>query len=510
MRLPTEIKRVVIIGAGPAGLTAGYELCKAGAGALVLEKSDAVGGLARTVNHEGYRFDIGGHRFYTKVAAVDELWREVLPRGDFLRRKRLSRIYHRRKFFHYPLRASSMLFGLGPWEGLLILSSYLRARLSPSRPEVTFEHWVTNRFGRRLYESFFKSYTEKVWGMPCDEISAEWASQRIRGLSLTVVLKKLLTGREGGDEVVKTLIDEFDYPARGPGMMWETMAELLKKKGGEVRLRAGVEKIHWRGSRVEAVEVSGGAAPALVRGTDFISSMPLGELVERLEPRPPAEVAAAARKLRYRDFLTVALVVNRGEVFPDNWIYIHDSRVRLGRVQNFKNWSEQMVPDQSKTCLGLEYFCSEGDDLWSRSDDELLELGRREVETLGLVRPGEVEGGTVVRVRKAYPVYDSAYREALLVLRRFLEGFENFHTVGRNGMHRYNNQDHSMLTAMRAVENILHGAGHDLWEVNADQEYHEDMREGSGAARATERLAPERVGTAVRAAARARAGESEA
>ncbi len=507
--MPKQNKRVVIIGAGPAGLTAAYQLCKAGAGAVVLEKSGFLGGLARTVEHKGYRFDIGGHRFYTKAATVDQLWREVLSEDEFLRRKRLSRIYHRRKFFHYPLRASSMLFGLGPLEGLLIFSSYLRARMRPTSPEETFEHWVTNRFGRRLYKTFFKSYTEKVWGIPCNEISAEWAAQRIRGLSLTVVLKKLLTGREGGDEVVKTLIDEFDYPLRGPGMMWESMAGLVKEMGGEIRLGGKVSKVHWRNRRIEAIEVGEGEAIQSVGGTDFISSMPMRELVEKMEPRPPAEITDAASKLCYRDFLTVALIVNRRELFPDNWIYIHDPRVRLGRVQNFKNWSEQMVPDPSKTCLGLEYFCSEGDDLWSMSDDELINLGRREMETLGLVRASDVEDGAVVRVRKAYPVYDSTYANALQILRSFFDGFENFQLVGRNGMHRYNNQDHSMLTAMRAVENILYDARHDLWEVNADHEYHEDMRASAEAAHTSERLAPERLRRTACASQQA-AGESEA
>ena len=477
-------RRVVIIGAGPAGLTAAYELGKAGIPAVVLERDGQVGGLAKTINHEGFRFDIGGHRFYTKVAAADRLWREVLPAADFLRRKRLSRIYYDNKFFDYPLRAPSVVFRLGLWQGSLILLSYLRARLRPAPDELTFEQWVTNRFGRRLYSVFFKPYTEKVWGIPCSEITAEWAAQRIKGLSLTSVLKDFFRGQPDGagkGAAVKSLIDEFDYPRLGPGMMWEAMAELVGAQGGRVREGASVERIRWTRGRVEAVEIASAGGGETVRGTHFISSMPLRELVAKLVPAPPPEVAAAARQLRYRDFLTVALVVNRRELFPDNWIYIHDPAVKLGRVQNFKNWSADMVPDQDKTCLGLEYFCFEGDGLWSMSDGELVELGKRELAQLGLVAPAEVEGGTVVRVPRAYPVYDSTYKQSLATLRQFFGALPNLQLVGRNGMHRYNNQDHSMLTAMLAVRNIQ-GASHDLWEVNAEGEYHEEIKVGGGAA----------------------------
>ena len=476
-------RRVVIIGAGPAGLTAAYELGKAGTPVVVLEREPQVGGLAKTINHEGFRFDIGGHRFYTKVAAADRVWREVLPPADFLRRKRLSRIFYDNKFFDYPLRAPSVVFRLGLWQGSLILLSYLRARLRPHKSELTFEQWVTNRFGRRLYNLFFKPYTEKVWGIPCSEITAEWAAQRIKGLSLVSVVRDFLLGQpDGGGKgaVVKSLIDEFDYPRLGPGMMWEQMAELVGEQGGRVRKGASVERIRWTRGRVESVEIKTAGGVETLRGTHFISSMPLRELVARLAPAPPAEVAAAARSLQYRDFLTVALVVNRREVFPDNWIYIHDPRVKLGRVQNFKNWSADMVPDQNKTCLGLEYFCFKGDGLWSMADDELVELGKRELAQLGLVSADEVEGGTVVRVPQAYPVYDSTYKQSLATLRRFFDRLPNLQLVGRNGMHRYNNQDHSMLTAMLAVKNIQ-GASHDLWEVNAEGEYHEEIKVGGAA-----------------------------
>jgi protoporphyrinogen oxidase len=495
----TEGRAVVIIGAGPAGLTAAHELCKAGLRPVVLERGETVGGLARTATHKGFRFDIGGHRFYTKSETAEAIWREVLPPSDFQRRERLSRIHYKGRFLHYPLRASSMLFSLGLFEGLLILLSYVRARLFPSKDERTFEQWVTNRFGRRLYRAFFKTYTEKVWGIPCGEINADWAAQRIRGLSLAVAVRDIFRRRKTDEDgaVVRTLINEFHYPRLGPGMMWEAMAEKVKARGGAVRLGARVERINMRGRRVESVEVETGGRTELLPGADFISSMPMRELVRKLSPRPPANVIDAAERLRYRDFLTVALVVNRRDLFPDNWIYIHDPRVRLGRVQNFKNWSADMVPDASKTCLGLEYFCFEGDGLWAMSDEELIELGKRELQQLGLARAEEVEDGTVLRVPKAYPVYDSTYRESLDILRDFFASVPNLQLVGRNGMHRYNNQDHSMMTAVLAVRNIL-GESHDLWRVNTDAAYNEE-REGADGAHALKSLAatqpavPERI-----------------
>ncbi len=325
---------------------------------------------------------------------------------------------------------------------------------------------------------FFKTYTEKVWGIPCGEIRAEWAAQRIKDLSLLKAIKSLFfkqtaPGKQG---VIKTLIEEFDYPQLGPGMMWDAMAGMIEEQGGEIRRRAHMEKILCAGGRVEAVEIQTEEGREVLHGSDFISSMPLRELVGNFSPAAPREVLEAATNLHYRDFLIVVLIIDRADVFPDNWIYIHDPEVKVGRIQNFKNWSPQMVADAGKTCLGMEYFCFEGDGLWALKDEELIELGKRELEKLRLVQASEVKDGTVARVHKAYPVYDSTYREALAVVRGFLEGFENLQVVGRNGMHKYNNQDHSMLTAMLAVKNIL-GENHDLWQVNADQEYLEEMRD---------------------------------
>ncbi|MEC4888458.1 MAG: NAD(P)/FAD-dependent oxidoreductase [Nitrospira sp.] len=487
-------ENVVIIGGGPAGLTAAYQLCKAGRKSVVLEKDSILGGISRTVNHRGYHFDIGGHRFFTKVGAVDKLWREILPDEEFLHRPRLSRIYYNRKFFFYPLKPLNAFLGLGVWNSISIGCSYVWAQIFPQLPEDNFEQWVSNRFGQRLYRTFFKTYTEKVWGMPAHTIAAEWAAQRIKGLSLLVAVKNALLKQNGaGESVVKTLIDSFHYPKRGPGMMWEAVADKVKKEGSEVLLESEARKISWQGNQVVSVDVDVRGRREVLRGAHYISSMPIRELIQRFDPPVPEPIRDAADRLRYRDFLTVALIVNQEQLFPDNWIYIHDEQVKVGRIQNFKNWSPDMVPDPSKTCLGLEYFCFEGDGLWSMSDKDLIELAKREVERIGIAKAADVEDGAVVRMPKAYPVYDAHYRDALTTLRGFLDQFANFQVVGRNGMHRYNNQDHSMLTAMLAVENIM-GARHDLWQVNGEQEYHEEttsrVDEGKAQLKAVETTQP--------------------
>jgi len=470
-------KKVVIIGGGPAGLTSAYQLSKAGVESVVLEKDQILGGISRTVNYKKYYFDIGGHRFFTKIKEVEDIWDEVLG-DDFLRRKRLSRIFYNKKFFYYPFRALNALFGLGIWNSFMILVSYLYAQLSSSKKIDTFEQWVSNRFGRRLFNIFFKTYTEKVWGIPCNEIRAEWAAQRIKGLSLLTALKNALikpnSTTKNKKDVIKTLIDEFSYPKLGPGMMWDAVSDIIQDNGSKVLLGAKVEGIRWSKDRVEALEVLQNGKIEVVSGTDFISSMPIREAIQKFKPAVPKKVLDAANDLKYRDFLTIALIINKRDIFPDNWIYIHDSSVKVGRIQNFKNWSPHMVPDQNKTCLGLEYFCFEGDDLWNMTDDQLIELGKQELEAIGFVNRTDVEDGAVVKMPKAYPIYDSTYQESLNTIRQFLNGINNFQLVGRNGLHKYNNQDHSMLTAMKAAENIL-GANHDIWQVNEEQEYHEEI-----------------------------------
>ncbi len=472
--MPGPPKKVVIIGGGPAGLTAAYELSKRNIESVVLEKDSVLGGLARTVSYRGYHFDIGGHRFFTKVRAVERMWHEILQ-TDFLHRSRLSRIYYNKKFFYYPLRAWNALSGLGLWNSLLIATSYFWARVFPDPKNDTFEEWVSNRFGKRLYRIFFKTYTEKVWGIPCNEIRAEWAAQRIKGLSLTAVLKNaLLKKPEKKGEIIKTLIDAFHYPRFGPGMMWERVAGIVKQNGCDIRLNADADAFIWNGNRIVAVDAVIDGKRERIAGTHFISTMPVRELIKKFDPPLPSDLHDAADALNYRDFITVALIVNQKDLFPDNWIYIHDPGVKVGRIQNFKNWSPEMVPDPNRTCLGLEYFCFEGDGLWNMPDQDLVNLGKKELEQLGLARTEDIEDGTVVRMLKAYPVYDSTYKQGLEIARGFLDGIENLQLVGRNGMHKYNNQDHSMLTAMLAVRNI-EGDNYDLWAVNADPDYHEEV-----------------------------------
>jgi protoporphyrinogen oxidase len=470
-------KKVMIIGAGPAGLTASYQLSKAGVESIVLEKTQVLGGLSRTAKYKNYYFDIGGHRFFTKMKEVEDIWKEVLG-DDFLRCKRLSRIYYNNKFFYYPLRVLNALFGLGIWNSLMVLASYLYVKFTPRKQDDTFEQWVSNRFGRRLFHIFFKTYTEKVWGVPCNEIRAEWAAQRIKGLSLFTALKNALMKNNRNNRkkniVIKTLINEFFYPKLGPGMMWDAVANNIKNNGSLVWFCAEVEGIRWSQNRVEALEVRQHGEIKTVYGTDFISSMPIREAIQKFKPSVPKKVLDAANDLKYRDFLTVALIINKRNIFPDNWIYIHDSNVKVGRIQNFKNWSPYMVPNPDKTCLGLEYFCFENDYLWNMPDEQLIELAKTELEELGFVNPMDVEDGAVVRMPKAYPIYDSTYQESLKIIRQFLDSINNFQPIGRNGLHKYNNQDHSMLTAIKAAENVL-GANHDIWQVNEEQEYLEEV-----------------------------------
>ena len=457
---------VAVLGAGPAGLTAAYRLVQRGLPVVVFEADREVGGIARTVVRDGYRFDLGGHRFFTKSAEVEELWRELLG-PELLVRPRLSRIYWRGRFIEYPLRPADVFAKVGPVELTRSLASYARARLRRGGEAETYEEWVSSRFGRRLFELFFKTYTEKVWGVGTDELRAEWAAQRISDLSLWSALRAALPG--GGGDKPKSLIEEFRYPRLGPGQMWEEMARRVERGGAEIRLGAPVEGLEHSDGRITTVRAGG----ERVEVAAAISSIPLRTTVGVAEPAPPREVTVAAAGLRYRDFLTVALPVDGEPPFPDNWVYVHDPRARVGRIQNFRAWSPWMTPDPRRSCLGLEYFCFEGDDLWCANDEELVELGRREVAALGLVDPDRIAGGHVVRVPKAYPVYDANYAGRVERIRGWLGGFSNLQQVGRNGLHRYNNSDHSMLTAMRAVENLCDGAGHDVWAVNADSVYHE-------------------------------------
>ena len=476
-------RHVVIMGAGPAGLTAAYELFKHDIPVTILEKDPVqVGGLARTVEHKGYRFDIGGHRFFSKNQEVEDLWTEILG-DEMLTRGRLSRIYYRGRFFAYPIKAANALWNLGPLEAARCLASYAWARIRPVKNPRSLEDWVRNQFGWRLFSIFFKTYTEKVWGISTKELSADWAAQRIKSLDLWLVIRSAVLPRRAAKsrgEVVTTLIDKFRYPRFGPGQMWERVAQISEKKGSPILFGRPIERVKHDGGAVTSVVVR---SPQGVleehAGTNFVSSIPIRELIARLDPPAPEAVRRAAESLGYRDFISIALMIDRADVFPDNWIYIHDPSVKVGRIQNFKNWSPDMVPDQSKTCLGLEYFCFEGDGLWTSDDDALVALATRELGQLGICPPEQVFDGVVVRQQKAYPVYDDAYQSHVDVIRDYLQSqLPNLHLAGRNGMHKYNNQDHSMMTALLVARSIATGSALDPWKVNADAVYHEDIRVG--------------------------------
>ncbi|HEY6508142.1 MAG TPA: NAD(P)/FAD-dependent oxidoreductase [Vicinamibacterales bacterium] len=465
---------VVVIGAGPAGLTAAYVLAKqGGVPVVVLEGSDAVGGISRTAQYKGYRFDIGGHRFFTKIGPVEDLWREWLG-AEFISVPRLSRIHYNGRFFDYPLKASNALRGLGLVNATRIVLSYIRWHYRPYPVEENFEQWVTNRFGRRLFEIFFKTYTEKVWGLPCTEIRAEWAAQRIQGLSLARAILSA-TALNKRSNTIKSLINEFQYPRLGPGQMWEACRDRIVDRGHQVLMRHQACALHIEDEAVVAVHARTPEGERVFPARHVISTMPLRSLVRALTPAASPEAREGAEGLRYRDFVVVALILRRENLFPDNWIYVHTPGVHVGRVQNFNNWSAAMVPEAGMTCLGMEYFCFKGDGLWNSTDEDLKARAAREVEQLGLAAATDVVDGTVIRVPKAYPIYDAAYRSHLDAVRRHIDPIRNLHTVGRNGMHKYNNQDHSMLAAMMAVES-MNGASHDIWEVNSDFDYHEEQR----------------------------------
>jgi protoporphyrinogen oxidase len=481
--------KAVIVGAGPAGLTAAYELSQKGQRVVVLESDPQyVGGISRTVEYHGYRFDIGGHRFFSKSREVEDLWTEILG-ADMLERPRSSKIYYRGQFYAYPLKPFEALSQLGVMESALCVSSFFKARLKPVRDPKSFEDWVINEFGERLFRIFFKTYTEKVWGMSCKDISADWAAQRIKGLTLGGAIRNaLLPKRKTKDRkrVVKTLIDTFRYPRFGPGMMWEACAEKVRALGGEVLLGHSVVACRFEAAS-SAWTVTARTADGTTeefRGEHLVTSMPMRQLVAEIEPRLPETALRAGNSLRYRDFLTIGLILRERNRFNDNWIYIHDPSVKVGRVQNYKSWSPEMVPDQNFCCYGLEYFCFEGDGLWTMRDADLIALGGKELEQVGLGAASDVVDGCVIRQPKAYPVYDDDYQQHVGVIRRALAAHcRNLHLVGRNGMHKYNNQDHAMMTALLAARNILAGENKfDVWSVNEDGEYHESGRAGEQAA----------------------------
>lgn len=473
--MPLQEAKIICLGGGPAGLTAAYQLCAHGVPVTVLEaEPHYLGGIARTVVYDGFGLDIGGHRFFTKSARVNTLWHELLG-ADFLHRRRKSRIYYNGRFFDYPLRATNALANLGLGTATVCMLSYLQALLRPHKNPANFEQFMCNRFGRRLYEIFFRSYTEKVWGMQCSQISSDWAAQRIKNFSLLAALRDALLWRKGSS-VHTTLIDTFHYPRAGCGMMWERMGEKITAKGGHIYMGQRVTALQRQqhGWLVTAQCADGTEQQHVA--AQVISSLPLRELVQMIAPRCGAATRAAAQALRYRDFMVIALIATERHTFDDNWIYIHDPRVRVGRIQNMKAWSPAMIPDARRNCYGMEYFCFVDDELWNKTDHELIALASAELVSLGLAQPQDIHDGFIVRQPQAYPVYDQDYAHHIDVIRHELaKTCPTLHPVGRNGMHRYNNQDHSMLTALLTVENIIAGrAVHDVWQLNRADEYHEE------------------------------------
>jgi protoporphyrinogen oxidase len=465
----SDTKPYVVIGGGPAGLTAGYLLAKAGKKVIVFEADEQVGGIAKTVvDPYGYRFDLGGHRFFTKNQEVNDLWLEIMG-DEFLMRPRMSRIYWRNRYLDYPLKGTDVIKKLGPVEVMLCGLSYMWAAVKPKGREDNLEQWVSNRFGKRLYGHFFKSYTEKVWGVPATEVRAEWAAQRIKGLSFFSAAKAAFFGNKSN---IKTLIDKFQYPRFGPGQMWEKMTSRIEEMGGEVRMQTPITKIEIDPATNRVIAVH--TPDEVIEPKDVVSSLPLRDTVKMASPAAPEKVRSAGQTLRYRDFLTVALVIDGEDPFPDNWIYIHEPGVEVGRIQNFRSWSPWMVPDPDTACVGLEYFCFQGDHLWNMADEDLVKLATKELEQLGLVKAEKVKRGYAVRVPLAYPMYDESYAEQVATIREWLDPIEGLVQVGRNGLHRYNNSDHSMLSAMRAVDNLIAGGDHDIWAVNVESAYHEE------------------------------------
>ncbi len=523
-------KTAIIIGAGPAGLTAAYELLtRSDIHPIVLEKSSAMGGISRTVHYKGNRIDIGGHRFFSKSDRVMNWWLSHMPieaaaagtqqityHGEsrevtspapcdedavMLIRQRKSRIYFLRRFFDYPIRLSAQtLWKLGYLRSMKIAFSYLRTILFPPKQVTNLEEFFISRFGRELYLTFFKSYTEKVWGMPCHEISAEWGAQRIKGLSIMKSLQHFLKGatsRRGSDvgqkDTETSLIENFMYPKLGPGQLWELVAQKVMAMGGEIVTEIDIQNIHCEGKEVKSVSgVEANGAEREFYGDYVFSTMPIQELVGALDAPVPAAVEEISEGLQYRDFITVGLLASKLSVrdktsanllIKDNWIYIQEPEVTAGRLQIFNNWSPFLVKDPNTVWIGVEYFCYDTDPIWRSPDTEIVALAKRELEQIGILRQSDVLDATVIRVPKTYPAYFGTY-ERFDELRAYLDEFSNLFLVGRNGMHKYNNQDHSMLTAMTAVDNILTGqtAKDNIWAVNTEMEYHEERPQKNGKA----------------------------
>lgn len=484
-------QKILIIGAGPAGLAAAYKILKEersistsslqpgsgqapqGIEVIILEKEDRIGGMCKTVSLSGFMFDMGGHRFFTKNNEVNEFWHEVL--GDsFIKRNRLSRICYKNKFYNYPLKLSNVIGNLGLVESFLVLGSYVKQKIFPYKKEDDLERWYINRFGKRLFNHFFKNYTEKLWGIPCDQINSKWGAQRIKNLSVMSAIKNAIFPQRNKKKVIKTLIDSFEYPKKGAGQMYDVAAEKIIEMGGKILKKTEVIKLITKDSIIESVKVRDGSGERIIEADEIISSMPLNELVKKIDS-VDEEVKEVAGEIRFRGFLTICLIMNQGKSFLDNWIYIHSEEVKMGRIQNFKNWSPFMLAEEDKTTLGLEYFCDEGDDFWNKSDKELINIGLEELEKIGLGLKKDYIDGLVERVACGYPVYNNDYEIKVEKIKEFVLKFKNLQTIGRQGLFRYNNMDHSILSGFYAGKNILNNNRDlDVWTINAEEEYHEE------------------------------------
>jgi len=464
-----DMKKVIIIGAGPAGLAAGHKLSGQGVETVILEKDAQVGGISRTIRYKGNYFDIGGHRFYTNNQEVLSWWQNIL-KEDFLKVPRQSRIYYQETFFDYPISIVNVLFNIGLFNALAIVASYLKSRFIPRGRENNLEQWMINRFGKKLYEIFFKEYTQKVWGVSCAKLSPDWAGKRIKGLSLFVAIRNAIFSGRGNK--VKTLIKEFYFPRLGAGMMYEAAAGNITAKGGKINLYAEVVEINHDQNKITGVvcKDSRTGNKFNLQGSDFCSSMPLTLLVSRMNPLPSKDILEMCEKLSYRSLVMVYVIVRRKDLAPDNWIYVHSSSVLVARIQNFGRWSPDMVADPNTSSLGMEYFCDEEDYFWQRTDKSILETAAGELEKLKLCRKEEIIDGFVLRVAKAYPVYSLDYRSALDVLKNFVSRFSNLQCIGRYGMFQYNNMDNSAFSGFLAARNIL-GAKRDLWSIDLEKEY---------------------------------------
>jgi protoporphyrinogen oxidase/putative flippase GtrA len=469
----TQSAPIYVLGGGPAGLAAAYSLTKQGHSVVVVEQDSTVGGFAKSIEYQGFILDYGPHRFFTKLAPVLAFWDEVLGKEQ-VTVNRLTRIYYGNKYFSYPLKAFEALFSLGFIESARIVLSYIQAQLFPNRSPQNFAEWVSGRFGKRLFEIFFEGYTQKLWGIPCTDISADWAAQRIKGLSLLKAVRNALLGNDGK---VKSLIDQFQFPRLGSGQLYEMTADYLQSHGQSVLLNTQVVRIHHENAQATQVTLKN-LQTGLEETVDcggVISSIPLTHLVQQLTPEAPQPVVESAKSLKFRNTVLVYLIVESGKLFPDNWLYINEPSVKLGRVTNFANWSPDMLPNQHQTPLCCEYWCDFDED-WQKSEDEFLKQAERDLRKIKLLDDEKVSGGFILRLPRTYPIYAGEYKEALASIQGYVQEFNNLQVVGRYGAFKYNNQDHSLLMGIMAAENVTTPGKHDLWSVNSDSEYQEEAK----------------------------------